>query len=488
MFMGNSYDSAMPFGPSGLRRATGRGGPGSQFQGRRQVEEVCGYQTVLTFSDYFQAYDRQDIATRIVETYPDYTWMQSPEVYESEGAKDTKFEKTWAKHLSESTPFVHLHRLDVIAGIGSFGILLFGVNDGKKISTPLDEAEFTDSKARRKVIYFRPYMEGEVEITAWDTNPSSPRYGKPVMYKVKPSELKGDMVKGKFPSEFDVHYTRVLHFADNPVNSDIFGVPRLRRMYDRCADILKIVAGSAEMFWKGAYSGWSFVMDADAEIGEDKKTEMKKNIEAFMQGLDRYLLLQGVTPTSHAPSASSPSDHLDAQLTMVSIATKIPKRILTGSEMAKLASTQDALNWSKQIKTRRGNRAVPYLVMPYVEFCIRNGIVRPPNVENSLKINWPDLDVPSEIDNSETALNLTNALVAYTNNALYNVMPFDAYLVNVWNVPPERAAELAKHVDLEEIKKLKEKETSKGSATTGPAKGATDLKRGGAKSAEALAS
>jgi hypothetical protein len=251
-------------------------------------------------------------------------------------------------------------------------------------------------------------------------------------------------------------------------------------VYDRLTDIMKIVAGSAEMFWKGAYSGWSFVMDADAELTSERQTEMKKNIEAFMQGLDRHLLLQGVNPQSHAPNVSSPKDHLDVQLTMIAIASRIPKRIFAGSEMGKMASTQDAENWAKQVAQRRINTAIPFLVRPYVDFCILNGIIRSPLAASEYFVTWPDLESPTEKDQSETALNYTNALVAYTSNSLYKVMPLETYLVTVWNVPVAKAVALAENFDPEQFEADKKEEAMLGKEAGLLAKTARDSQKGGA--------
>jgi len=478
-YVGNS--STIPYGPGGIRSRSGGVGPGNQYKGRRSVEEVCGYATSLSFQDYFAAYDRQDIATRIVETYPDFTWMQEPDVFENDDGKKTKFEGSWDEHLLESNALVHLRRLDILSGIGKFGIVVLGVNDGKKINTPLLPAEYTSGKSRRKVVYMRPYMEGEVTIEKWDNNPSSVRFGMPELYKIQPAEFddlsSSSSYNSAFTREFTVHHSRTIHFCDNAVNSSVFGISRLRRVYDRLTDILKIVAGSAEMFWKGAYSGWSFVMDADTEVTTERQTEMKKNIEAFMQGLDRHLLLQGVSPQSHAPNVSSPKDHLDVQLTMIAIASRIPKRIFAGSEMGKMASTQDAENWAKQVTQRRLNVAVPFILRPYVDFCILNGIIRAPLYGSKYNTSWQQLEMPSEKDVSETALNFTNALVAYTNNSLYKMMSLETYLVNVWNFSPDKAHAVSKDFDIEAFIKIKEQENA---PAGGPAKQARDMLKGGA--------
>jgi hypothetical protein len=217
-------------------------------------------------------------------------------------------------------------------------------------------------------------------------------------------------------------------------------------------DILKIVAGSGEMFWRGAYQGFSFEADADGSISDEDKVAMKADIQKYLMGLDRSILLQGVKTNSLAPSVSSPKEHLDAQLKMVSIASRIPTRILTGSEQGKLASTEDAKNWALQIKTRRTNVAEPRILRPFIRFCTINGIISAP--KKTFKVIWPELVVPTDKDQSESAMNFTNALSAYAGAGLYHVMPFKDYLMNVWNYPVPKAEEMSKGFNIAAFEKL----------------------------------
>lgn len=424
-----------------------RSGTASQFDGARKIAEVAGYPTTLTFEDYFQAYDRQDIATRVVETYPDYTWIAPPEVYESEKSKNTPFEDDWLNLCSDSDIIGTIKAFDILAGIGDYGVLVFGVDDGKQMNEPLVP------KSKLRLMYMRPYHQGEIVVDQWDTDPFSERYMLPSMYKITPYEYKDNNIKAPLSgNSFYVHYTRVLHFADNALNSRIIGVPRLKRVYDRMMDILKIVAGSGEMFWRGAYQGFSFEAEADGEISDDDKVAMKEDIQKYLMGLDRAMLLKGVKTNSLAPSVSSPKEHLDAQLKMVSIASRIPTRILTGSEQGKLASTEDAKNWALQIKTRRTNVAEPRILRPFIKFCTTNGIIAKP--KKSFKIIWPELDVPTDKDQSESAMNFTNALRNYAEGSLYHAMPFRDYLMNVWNYPVSKADEMSKGLNIAAFERL----------------------------------
>ena len=440
-----------------------RTGTHNQFSGTRNIREVAGYPEILTYNDFLTAYDRQDVATRVIETYPDYTWIDVPSIYETEKPKDTKFEKDIKALFQSGEVISTLRALDILAGIGEFGLLVIGLDDGGTLDSPT----LPISKSH-KIMYMRPYTEGEVTIKSWDIDPKSERYMMPLTYQVTPAEYTArSSTLPMHSTNFIVHHSRCIHFADNALNSVIYGTPRLKRVYDRLMDILKIVAGSGEMFWRGAYQGFSFEAEADGEFSDDDKTAMKESIQKYLMGMDRAMLLKGVKTNSLAPSVSSPKEHLDAQLTMVSIASRIPKRILTGSEMGKLASTQDAANWAQQIKTRRTNVAAPKILRPFIQFCVKNHVIAAPEGEfDAFTIEWPALELPTDKDQSEIAMNFTNALVQYATNNIYIVIPFNLYLQNVWNYPVDRANEFSAQFDTAAFEKLS-KELNEKKSTTG---------------------
>lgn len=464
---------------------------------RRDIESACGYIKDLKYSDYWDLYDRTDVATRVVETYPDFTWLQNPEVYEKEDSKETKFEKDWQEHVLECGPFAELRKLDILAGIGKFGLLVMGVNDGGSLESPLMPMTATATK-HRSITYFRAYTEGEVKITSWDSEPNSLRYGLPLMYEVMPNngqasytvstrvdqdgKTNNGSISEPFSGSFRVHYSRCLHFADNALCGSVWGVERLRRVFNRMSDIIKVVGGSAEMFWQGAFSGIAFEMDAEAEMSEPAKAAMKDDIDKYINNLQRTILLQGVKANPLSPSIASPKDHLDVQLTLISIASRIPKRILSGSEMGKLSSTQDAENWDLQITTRRTNVAKPALMSPYVSFCIRNGIVRPPVLsDKAFFIEWPAMSELSTVDKAKSADNFTTALETYCSKALYKAIKFADYLYYVWGFSSRESRALAAKFDessFEVIRKeaLKAEKTAAASPLAKAAKSKIDTK------------
>src|SRR5690606_16567377 len=81
------------------------------------------------------------------------------------------FDKHKVRHFIE--------RADRLAGIGRFGILILGFDDGKPLHEPLEEGP-------HKLIYMSAYGEPAVKILNFVGDQSDPRYALPHMYSVDP--------------------------------------------------------------------------------------------------------------------------------------------------------------------------------------------------------------------------------------------------------------------------------------------------------------
>ena len=131
------------------------------FDPKKDIDADCGYPKTasITTDNYKDFYDRMAIATRVVEVLPDESWLVQPLVFEDKDPEtETEFEKAWealGKNLTaqgwfeskEKNPiWEYLHRVDVLSGIGSFGVFLLGVNEGSDLAGPM---RFNTKKERR---------------------------------------------------------------------------------------------------------------------------------------------------------------------------------------------------------------------------------------------------------------------------------------------------------------------------------------------------
>jgi len=411
------------------------------------IDYECRYPTSITKSDYKKMYD------------PDECWAMSPEVFETEEANKTKFELEWDALEMERMIFHYLHRVDVISGIGDFGLLLLGLSDGGELSDPVQGIdEMTGEKvgnSKYKLLYLKPLDETVIEIKSKETNTSSPRYGLPVLYNV---QFQGDGANiGSSTSTKLVHWSRVLHIADNRLSSDVYGTPRMKAVFNRLLDVRKIVSGSGEMFWRGGYPGSFFKIDKDIAGEWDSTTEtaFKEQVKLYSEGMQRFLAMSGIEEVQNmAPQIADPKGHIDAQVSVISMSLGVPKRIFLGSEIGQLASTTDAETWNKRVSKRREGYVSPMLIRLFINRMIIFGVL--PEVKE-YKIKWPDLDAPSDKDKAEVSKIKTEAFAKYVQGDVDSLIAPKEYLMKIHDMTEEEANEI-EETAIEMVKETEEGE------------------------------
>lgn len=154
---------------------------GYGYQGERNVYTALGYISQLTFDDYLAKFTRQDIAKTIVRAPVEETWREVPQVVErgTSAEEETKFEKAWNEFVTNPKLRVwhYLFRLDLVCGIGRYGVLYLGFDDIKNRSELAQEVQGTPS-----LKFMSPLMENHARVTTWEEDPASERYGQPKLY------------------------------------------------------------------------------------------------------------------------------------------------------------------------------------------------------------------------------------------------------------------------------------------------------------------
>lgn len=136
-----------------------------QPDARRNIDDECGYPEIVESQDYRDLYDREAVASRVVQVMPLECWQVTPEVYEDEDVKvSTAFELAWANlpktirgkswfQDQEGNPVVAAWlKADILSRIGSFGIILIGIDDGRRLDEPVEGFEEDDSETTRTAL------------------------------------------------------------------------------------------------------------------------------------------------------------------------------------------------------------------------------------------------------------------------------------------------------------------------------------------------
>ena len=411
----------------------------------RNINQECGYPDTITAEQYKEMYEREGVARRIIRCLPAESWPFDPLVYETEDSNETEFETTWETLTKEINLFHYLQRIDELSGIGRFGLLLLGIDDGKELSQPVegvDQLGRKSGKSEYSLLYVRVFDESVVTINASETDKTNPRYGLPTLYSII---FQDDETNTTGRTEM-VHWTRVLHVADDRTMSEVYGTPRLKPVYNRLMDMRKILSGSGEMFWRGAFPGYSF--EVNPELNDQGATidpvAMREEFENYSNGLQRYLALTGVTAKSLSPQVADPTGHLEANLKSIAISLGVPFRILFGSEQAQLASGQDAKNWSRRIEHRQSKYLTPLLLRPLVDRLIAYGVLPEPA---EVLIEWPDLMGSTDEDKARIAQMRTQALAQYVQGRVSELIPPATYLMQIIGMDQEEVDSIMKEVE-----------------------------------------
>lgn len=371
---------------------------GQHFGGDRDLYSVMGYPDRVGTNDFISVYNRQDIAARIVDAFPDATWREPPVVN-----ADKAFVRDWNEIESRHKLWRTFHRLDRLAGLGHYGVLLLGLDGGEDMREPVNTGR------NYNLLYLQPHSERTAEVLEWENDPSNPRYGRPRRYQVTTGINWTGMGSGQ--RTIQVHHSRVIHVAERALEDVSIGTPRLERIFNRLMDLDKLLGGGAEIYWQNSAMLLAFIADKDVEWEEDEQAAMASQLEEMQHGLRRMLRLRGVEASQLAPGiqGQGPSGLIDSQLDMIAGAAGVPKRILIGSERGELSSEQDENNWAARISERREQYAGPSIVEEFARKGQALGFLSQSNV----KFEWRKSDTLGEQARAEVADKKAGAIQKY---------------------------------------------------------------------------
>lgn len=391
---------------------------GKQFDGDRDIYKQAGYPSEISFEKYNGKYTRQDIAGRIVDAPALATWQKPPTLKDGD-LGETLFIQTWNRLVNfnrtvssiedQKSIWHYLMRIDKMSGIGKFGVLLVGINDGWELNQPLARAvELKEQPA--KFLYLSPYDEGNAEVNEVSKDPTTNRFNLPKTYSITTgADLVGSGVEvGTIDTP--VHWSRVIHVAEGLRNNEIFGTPRLEGVYNLLEDLLKVTAATGESAWQLMVKGLILSTKEGYELPEDDD-EFDQEIEDYMHGLARNLQLHGMDVTIEGGEIVDPSGVIKSIVSLISAETGIPQRILLGSEAGHLASDQDEQNWVARIEARQTDFAEPVILRPLISRLIYTGILPPPSSGN-YQVVWPSLISMSDLEKADLHQKEAAALAA----------------------------------------------------------------------------
>ena len=401
---------------------------GLTFDGKRDLYKELGYRRVLTFAEYDDRYQRGGIASRIVDAFPMATW-RNPPIVTVKG--NEKFGEVWNELALRLKLFHYLERVDRLAGIGRYAVLFLGVSGGREV-----KAQIQKVKGPEGVLFLTVLSEIHAEIRAVESSPQSPRFGLPSVYDM---QFLANTTTESRVLKRPVSASRVIHVADGVLENDVFGVSRLKKVWNYLDDLDKVIGGASEAVWRTVDRGIQFDLDKDLDLTDDDEADFAAEIEEYYLGLKRYIKTKGITTKVLGSEVPDPRGPVDAVIGLISGTTGIPQRILLGSERGELSSGQDERNFNSRVRERQLSYAEPVILRPLLDrFIAINALPAP---EGEIIINWPDLAIITDKEEADIAARVGQAVANVSAQAKNGMMV----------VPPKLFAERWFGIDPDEF-------------------------------------
>lgn len=428
-------DLLMKMNSTLTRRAEIARGLGKSFGGDRDLYTALGYPVDPQYTDFINLYERDGLATRVVDAVSDETWSEHPVIYEGDEAPDEdtpsplgeQFDE-WAKQYDLWAKFTEL---DENTGHSRFSLLFLGLP-----GQPQDPVQ-PGSKLKLSYISVHDEGDGEIDESSIVKNAESERFGLPDYYYV--------IVDATTRSKIRVHHSRIMHYKEGRQRTGygrVYGVPRLKNIINRFYDLEKVVGGGSEAFWLLIRKGLALTAVDDMQLpqpGTDAYDNMVDEIEEYEHGISRIMKLIGVDVKDLGSEPVSSRDQFDVLIEYISGSEQIPQRILLGSERGNLASSQDEANWLGFIDRRRKNRAEPYILRPFIKMGMELGIFGF-DIPGDYKVWWPELFHLTELEEATEASTIANAINTISGGVpdmYYPPEEFMNKLPNKWKLPKD---------------------------------------------------
>lgn len=381
---------------------------GITFGGARDLYTVLGYDRIITAKQYRDRYARGGLAKRIVDAFPNATWRGVHDVYEDDDPKtQTAFESAWLALATRLKIWAILQRADKLAGLSHYSVVLIGAEgdygtelprgngtpDGILFLTPFSGGGGPGLTQNGSAQSGANYVDATIQELEQDTQ--SPRFGLPKTYQLRRLDLTSPELQKP------VHWSRVLHIAEDCLDNDVYGIPRLEAVWNLLDDLDKVVGGGAEAFWLRANRGLHFDVDKDAVLTPDEKAKITEQADEYQHQLRRFIQTRKVTVNELGSDVANFANPSDAILTLIAGTLGIPKRILTGSEMGELASSQDRDNWKDQIAGRQSSHAEPYVLRPLIDRLVAYDYL--PKPAKPYQVAWALMETLTEKEKADGA-------------------------------------------------------------------------------------
>lgn len=344
-----------------------------------------GWPEQLDFTNLYRMYTRNGIAAAGVDRTISKTWQDDPALWETPEPAMTKAETAIAERFTAMRVWQHFAEADRRSMVGQYAGVIIRLRDSKQLHEPVD----TVQGGLDGIAGLIPFWESQLTASTFDADPESEEYGNPVMFTFNEAAIQGQQNN----RSFNVHPDRVLIFSDD---GTINCRSALEPGYNDLIDAEKVKGAGGEGFWKSSRGAPIITAAAGLTLQEvasnmgvttDKALDtINSQIDDFQRGLDKGLMLGGMSATPMTISLPDPENFFGIAIQSFAASILMPVKILLGSQTGERASTEDANEWNQTCHARRVQRIKP-IISEFAARLVRWGIIP----DKPWHVGWADL-------------------------------------------------------------------------------------------------
>lgn len=383
-------------------------------QKRRNAWSDYGYPKITTFMMHYTMYRRFGLAKAGIQMYPDKCWSVKPTIHqgkditEAENRIDrTPQEAAFDEFANRVSLWDKMKAVDTRQRVYQYGALIIMTQAVDGASTefgePLETVSLDDITGLRAV-----YQEQMIP-TKWEQDRNNARYGLPTKYQYR-QELIQDESRQEYEitnknNYIDVHWTRVITFAEGDPNDNIEGEPANEAGFNSLITLERIIGAGGEGFWKNAVMKTVYSnTDKDAPVPtQDEINEFSKSMQDFVENMDKFLMMNGMQADVLSADLPNPQEFFDVALSDYAASVKIPHKILVGAQTGRLAADEDGSFFLQNAQERSENWCTTMV----------NKLVDWLNEHTNLGmldyiVEWPDLLEPTKGEKLDVAAKMAD--------------------------------------------------------------------------------
>lgn len=324
-----------------------------------------GWPEHVGFKQLYQMYLRNGLARAGVEKTILKTWEDTPEVWESEEASESKIEAEIRQRFADLRVWQRLAEADRMSLVGGYSGAILRLRDDRRFQEPVDRV----AGGLEGLAEIIPAWAGQLTVAEWDTDETSENYGHPKMYQFNEASVGQGNDQQLKTRSFMLHPDRVILWSrDGTVHARSILEPG----FNDLMTMEKVSGAGGEGFWKNAKSAPVLNVAPEANLQNMAKAmgvpldevadKMDEQVGDWQKGFDKLLMLQGIEAKTLGITLPIPEHFFAIALSAFAASINCPQKILIGNQTGERASTEDAADWARTNAARRKDSVIPNIL------------------------------------------------------------------------------------------------------------------------------